>query len=116
MASNKELLDKVLKNLGLEHTDMNIHFSEVQFFKPKTFQDFAKQVSDDFNRLLKDHPEAKDNLEIDWIAITFGHADGIIVWGTTNGKFAKMFRDYVLAAVDQRVQSLMCIANDGVHH
>ncbi len=116
MPSDNELLDKVLDELGLSHTSMHIHFSEVQFWKPKKFQDFAKQVNDGFKQLLKEHPEAKGNLQIDWVAITFGHADGMIVWGATDGKWAKMFRDYVLATVDSRVQTMMCIANDGAHH
>jgi hypothetical protein len=107
--------DELLAKLGLSHVDMHTHFTEIRFYKPKTFVDLLVQVADGFEKLMKDHPEAKDKLNIDRIAITFGHADAMIVWEASDSQSAKLFRDYVLAAADQRTLTMMCYAHDGAH-
>jgi len=105
--------DELLAKLGLSHADMHTHFTEILFYKPKTFADLLKQVYDGFEKLKRDHPQAKDNIEIDRIAITFGHADAMVVWGASDSEWAKLFRDYVLAAADQRTLTMLCYAHDG---
>jgi len=109
--------DELLAKLGLSHVNMHTHFTEIQFSKPKTFDDLVAQIYAGFEKLKKAHPEMKDDdLKIDHIAITFGHADAVIVWWASDSKWAKLFRDNVLASNDQRSMSLLCYINDGVHH
>jgi hypothetical protein len=107
--------DELLTKLGLHHADMHTHFTEIQFQKPKKLADLLKQVYEKFEELKKDHPDAKGKIKIDHVAITFGHADAMIVWEASDPQLAKMFRDYVLAIPDQRTETMVCYAHDGVH-
>jgi len=107
--------NELLAKLGLSHSNVDMYFTEVQFFQdgPKTFEDFLEGLLACWEKMVAQHKDWRGNLLIDRVGITFGHADAMIAWEAKDSQWAKIFRREVLGCMGHRSVSVTCIANEG---